>query len=193
MRKGFVMALASLFAICLTMPAFAADKEFAKADKAFVKSAANGGMMEVQMGQLATKNATSQEVKDFGQMMVTDHGKANDELKSLAATKELKLPTELKGMQKAKGRLFPFGIFHILRAMKTAKSVTLMIGAVIPEYQKQGLNIYLSISTIKEALKRGMHSVDTHVVMEENDDMSNEFKRYGAFMIKKFRVYQKAL
>lgn len=102
MRKGFVLALASLFAICLTMPAFAADKGLAKADKAFVKNAANGGMMEVQMGQLAAKNASSQEVKDFGQMMVTDHGKANDELKSLAAAKELKLPTELKGMQKAK-------------------------------------------------------------------------------------------
>jgi len=102
MRKGFVLALASLFAICLTLPAFAADNGLAKADKAFAKNAANGGMMEVQMGQLATKNATSQEVKDFGQMMVTDHGKANDELKSLAATKELKLPTELKGMQKAK-------------------------------------------------------------------------------------------
>jgi putative membrane protein len=102
MRKGFVLALASLFVICLTMPALSADKGLAKADKAFVKNAANGGMMEVQMGQLATKNAASQEVKDFGQMMVTDHGKANDELKSLAAAKELKLPTELKGMQKAK-------------------------------------------------------------------------------------------
>jgi len=102
MRKGFVVALASLFAICLTMPAFAADKGPARTDKAFVKSAANGGMIEVQMGELATKNAASQEVKNFGQMMVTDHGKANDELKSLAAAKELKLPTELKGKQKEK-------------------------------------------------------------------------------------------
>jgi len=77
--------------------------------------------------------------------------------------------------------------------MKTAKTVNLMIGAVVPGYQKQGLNIYLSITAIKEALKRGMSSVDTHVVMEENDDMANEFKRYGAYLIKKFRVYQKEL
>jgi hypothetical protein len=105
----------------------------------------------------------------------------------------ISMPNMYKGLQKAKGRLFPFGLFHILRAMKTAKSVNLMLGGVIPEYQKQGLNIYLSISTIKAAMRRGMTSVDTHVVMEENDDMSNEFKRYGAFMIKKFRVYQKPL
>jgi hypothetical protein len=105
----------------------------------------------------------------------------------------ISMPNMYKGLQKAKGRLFPLGLFHILRALKTAKTVNLMIGAVIPEYQKQGLNIYLSISTIKAAIKRGMHSVDTHVVMEENDDMSNEFKRYGAFLIKKFRVYQKEL
>ncbi len=105
----------------------------------------------------------------------------------------ISMPNMYKGLQKAKGRLFPFGLFHILRAIKTAKSVNLMLGAVIPEYQKQGLNIYLSMTTIKEASRRGMTSVDTHVVMEENDDMSNEFKRFGAFMIKKFRVYQKTL
>jgi len=105
----------------------------------------------------------------------------------------ISMPNMYKGLQKAKGRLFPFGLFHILRAIKKAKTINLMLGAVIPEYQKQGLNIYLSITTINSAIKRGMTSVDTHVVMEENDDMANEFKRYGAFMIKKIRVYQKAL
>ncbi|HBG06952.1 MAG: DUF305 domain-containing protein [Geobacteraceae bacterium GWC2_58_44] len=104
MRKGFVWtALVSLFAICsMAVPALAAEKGLARADKAFVKSAAGGGMMEVQMGELATKNAASQEVKDFGQRMVTDHGKANDELKTIAAAKDVKLPTELKGKQKEK-------------------------------------------------------------------------------------------
>lgn len=104
MRKGFVwMTLVSVFAmVCLALPAFAAEKGMARADKAFVKSAAGGGMVEVQLGELAAKNAASQEVKDFGQRMVTDHGKANDELKTLAANKNITLPTELKGKQKEK-------------------------------------------------------------------------------------------
>jgi putative membrane protein len=105
MRKGFVwMTLVSLFAmVCLALPATAAEKSsLARGDKAFVKSVAAGGMLEVQLGELAAKNAAAQEVKDFGQRMVTDHGKANDELKTLAANKNVTLPTELKGKQKEK-------------------------------------------------------------------------------------------
>ena len=44
----------------------------------FVTKAASGGMLEVQLGQLAQQNAKSQRVKDFGNMMVTDHGRANE-------------------------------------------------------------------------------------------------------------------
>ena len=54
-----------------------------KNDSTFVLDAAVGGLMEVQAGQLAQQNAKSQRVKDFGGMMVTDHTKANDELRSL--------------------------------------------------------------------------------------------------------------
>jgi hypothetical protein len=49
------------------------------------------------------------------------------------------------------------------------------------------------VSTLEAAKKAGVINVDTHVVMEENNDMMAEFKRYGAFLIKKFRVYQKNL
>jgi putative membrane protein len=64
-----------------------------KADQDFATKAAEGGMMEVNLGQLAAAKATSQEVKDFGNRMVTDHGKAGDELKALASAKGLTLPS----------------------------------------------------------------------------------------------------
>src|ERR1700735_1452405 len=64
-------------------------------DTAFVMKAAQGGMTEVQLGQLASDKGDSQDVKDFGSKMVTDHGKANDELKSIAAAKSLTLPDKL--------------------------------------------------------------------------------------------------
>jgi putative membrane protein len=64
-----------------------------KPDEDFAKKAAAGGMMEVELGQLAAAKATSQDVKDFGNRMVTDHGKAGDELKSLASQKGLTLPS----------------------------------------------------------------------------------------------------
>ena len=50
-----------------------------------MKKAAKGGMMEVAMGKLAEQNGQSDDVKSFGKRMVTDHSKANDELKSIAA------------------------------------------------------------------------------------------------------------
>jgi putative membrane protein len=62
-------------------------------DESFFKNAAEAGIAEVSAGQQAVQKATNQKVKDFGQEMVTDHTKANDELKQLAATKNVKLPT----------------------------------------------------------------------------------------------------
>jgi putative membrane protein len=63
-------------------------------DKTFMKKAAKGGMMEVAMGKLAEQNGQSDDVKSFGKRMVTDHSKANDELKSIAAKKGVKLPSK---------------------------------------------------------------------------------------------------
>jgi len=64
------------------------------ADKAFMKDAAKGGMMEVAMGRVAEQNATDREVKNFGARMVKDHGKANDELKALAKEQNVQLSAE---------------------------------------------------------------------------------------------------
>jgi len=58
----------------------------------FMNEAASGGMMEVTLGQAAQNNAASQRVKDFGSMMVRDHSKANDELKSIAGGRKFTLP-----------------------------------------------------------------------------------------------------
>lgn len=58
----------------------------------FVVQAASGGMMEVALGKLALQKAASDEVKNFGQVMVTDHSKANTELEKLAGTKSIVLP-----------------------------------------------------------------------------------------------------
>jgi putative membrane protein len=63
-------------------------------DKIFMKKASKGGMMEVAMGQVAEQKAQSEDVKSFGKRMVTDHGKANDELKSIASKKGFQLPSK---------------------------------------------------------------------------------------------------
>lgn len=64
-------------------------------DKMFLRRAAAGGLAEVQLGQLATQKAGAQEVKDFGQMMVTDHTELNSEMAPIADSLGVMLPKKL--------------------------------------------------------------------------------------------------
>jgi putative membrane protein len=75
-------------------------------DRQFIKKAAEGGLAEVQLGQLATEKAASPEVKQFGQRMVDDHTKANDQLKQVASQKGVNVPEKLSAKDEAtKARL----------------------------------------------------------------------------------------
>jgi len=67
--------------------------------ESFMKDAAQGGMAEVKMGELATKNAKDPEIKKFGQMMMTDHGAAGKDLETLAKKKNFTLPTDIGSHQ----------------------------------------------------------------------------------------------
>jgi putative membrane protein len=62
-------------------------------DAKFATTAADGGMAEVELGKIAQKNSSNEKIKNFGAMMVTDHGKVNDELMAIAKTKNITLPT----------------------------------------------------------------------------------------------------
>ncbi len=64
-------------------------------DTKWATNAAEGGMLEVQLGNLAQSNGASPKIKELGKMMVDDHSKANEELKSLAAQKNITLPAAL--------------------------------------------------------------------------------------------------
>jgi putative membrane protein len=73
-----------------TAPATAASP-----DQDFATRAAAAGLAEVELGNMARDKATSQQVKDFAQKMLTDHGTANDELRTVAAQKGMVLATNL--------------------------------------------------------------------------------------------------
>lgn len=70
-------------------------------DKTFVLKAAKGGMAEIDLGKLAAEKGSNGDVKRFGQRMADDHSKANDELKSLAKSKNIALPTDVGTKEKA--------------------------------------------------------------------------------------------
>jgi len=90
----FVLAAAPAFAQ-------ATPKPVSSTDQTFMIDTAKAGMAEVELGKLAAQNAASNSVKQFGQKMADDHSKGNDELKALAASKNIVLPSELDAQDKS--------------------------------------------------------------------------------------------
>lgn len=99
--KKTVLALIAIPAFVCAVGACAdgatkkAEAEAAPAPQTFLHEAAVGGLAEVELGKLAQQNASSAAVKDFASTMVNDHGKANQELESLAQKENVTLPTQL--------------------------------------------------------------------------------------------------
>ena len=79
-----------------------ASSQLSNSDLQFMKKAAQSGLLEVQLGSLAADQAASEDVKKFGEEMVTDHSKANKELMQLASEKGVALSKELDAEHQAK-------------------------------------------------------------------------------------------
>lgn len=112
MKRTLVWALMLLFGSAAAV--YAADAKLPSGDRKFLQNAESGGMAEVQLGQIAEKQAQSQDVKDFGARMASDHQKAGEEVKSLAEQKNAKLSektswsdsSEMKKLSKKNGADF---------------------------------------------------------------------------------------
>jgi len=93
MSKRTAIPAFAVAALLTLAPAFAQTQ--ANQDEKFLRDAAAGGMMEVELGHMAAERAASAEVKAFGQRMITDHGKANQQLMQIASGKGMTLARDL--------------------------------------------------------------------------------------------------
>jgi len=91
----------ALIAVGLLVSRVNAATTGSMADKDFILAAAQGGMAEVKLGELATQKGMRDDVKEFGQRMVKDHTAINDDLKALAAQKGVTLPDSLDAKHQA--------------------------------------------------------------------------------------------
>ncbi len=103
------------------------------------------------------------------------------------------IPDPSKGLKKSKGYLFPLGVFHILRAIKKSKRLVLLLGAVEKEQRDKGIDALMAVKIYESAIKRGMSSIESHLILETNTKMNAEVIRANGENIKKFRIYQKNL
>ncbi len=103
------------------------------------------------------------------------------------------MPDISEGIKKARGHLFPFGIFHILRSMKKSKNIVLLLGGIKPEYRNSGLDVMMGIKMMESASQRDMETLESHLILEVNTPMIGEVKKVDGKLIKKFRIFQKDL
>ena len=103
------------------------------------------------------------------------------------------IPDMTEGIQKARGRILPFGFIKILRAARKTKQLDLLLGAVKEPYRGMGLDVLMGSKTIISAQEAGYEFMDSHHEMESNVKVRAEMERMGGKVYKRFRVFQKKL
>jgi len=98
-----------------------------------------------------------------------------------------------KGIQKARGRLVPFGWIHLILAARRSKQLNLLLGAIRSDYQGRGLDMLMGAKLIESARKRGKTTLDSHLELEYNYKVRAEMERMGGKVYKRFRIFQKEL
>ena len=103
------------------------------------------------------------------------------------------MPDFSRGIREAKGKLFPFGIFKILKESKRSRKLLMMLGGVKKEFRGKGLEVLMGVKILQSGIKHKMDTLDSHLVLEDNIKMRAEYERIGCQVVKKFRIYQKEL
>jgi hypothetical protein len=103
------------------------------------------------------------------------------------------IPDISEGIRKAKGKLFPFGIFRILLESRRSKKLLMLLGGIKSSYRGKGIDVLLAIKILQSCIENKMEWIDLHLILEDNYKMRAECERVGGKIIKRFRIYQKDL
>lgn len=103
------------------------------------------------------------------------------------------LPSLSEGLQKAKGKLFPFGVFHLNKALKQPKVVDLMLTAVLPEFQGKGAVGILFSELQKVMAEHNVSEMETTGIFETNNKAIQNWKNFDHIQHKRKRCWKKSL
>ena len=103
------------------------------------------------------------------------------------------MPDFSEALIKAKGKLFPFGFYHLLKAKKNNKSAVFYLIGVIPEYQSKGITALVFEENSKTIKKNGIETCIRTPELEENHAIHNLWKHFNPIIHKKRSTYIKQL
>ena len=116
-------------------------------------------------------------------------GVTNEEGKLIAFG--LAFPSLSESVNKSKGKLLPFGIFRILKQIKTPNSIDLGLIAIRPEYQNRGVNTMILSYLIKGMIEHGIEYAETNLMLEYNTRIQNQWDIFDYIQHKRRRSYYK--
>ncbi|MFH1421137.1 MAG: N-acetyltransferase [Planctomycetota bacterium] len=102
----------------------------------------------------------------------------------------LALPDINQALMGCNGRLFPFGIFKLLKNMKKINRIRVLVLGVIEGYRRRGIDALFYLETFKRAVKLGYKSGEMSWILEDNNAMNNALVALGAHLYKKYRIYE---
>ncbi len=142
-------------------------------DKKFLMTAAQGGLAEIQLGQLATQKSNNQQVKDFGQKMVTDHTQLNDQMKPIAQSMGVPVPTSPSPKDQAEATK--------LSALSGDSFDKAYIAYMVKDHQKDVREFKAEEATtqdptLKTTVAQGLTVIEGHLQMAENLAKTNGVK-----------------
>lgn len=106
----------------------------------------------------------------------------------------ISLPNLSHALQKARGRLFPFGVFPLLKALKSkARVVDLYLTGVLPEYQNKGVNALLFTDLIPQYIKMGAEYAESNIELENNTAVQAQWDYFRREHHKSRRAFIKPL
>lgn len=104
------------------------------------------------------------------------------------------MPSLSKALQKSRGRLFPFGFIHLLKALKGKNDgVDLLLVAVRPDYQSKGVNALLFSNLIPVFIRNGYKFAESNPELEENEKVQSQWQYFEREQHKRRRAYTKKI
>lgn len=106
----------------------------------------------------------------------------------------ISMPSMTKALQKSQGKLFPFGWWHMLKALKGHNDVVdLMLIAVKPEYQSKGVNSLFFYDLCNLFIRDGVKYAETNLELEENIHVQSQWEYFERRQHRRRRAYRKSL
>ncbi len=139
------------------------------AERQFVENAAAGNTAEIKLAQLAQQKAQDSQVKDFANRMITDHGKANDNLRPIAQAANVTMPDQLKGDAKA--------THNELQKLSGAKFDRQYVTSMVRDHRKDAAAYRKAQATVKDPqlkayIDNTLPVVESHLTMVEGIEKS---------------------